>query len=43
MILAEDEVNGADHSDLLLPDGLEPGTPLPDVPLVDQVWTSSRR
>ncbi len=40
MILAEDEVGlGADHSGImLLPDGLEPGTPLADVlPLVDQV------
>jgi len=40
MILAEDEVGlGPDHSGImLLPDGLEPGTPLADVlPLVDQV------
>ena len=40
MILAEDEVGlGADHSGImLLPDGLEPGTPLADVlPLVDRV------
>ena len=40
MILAEDEVGlGADHDGImLLPDGLEPGTPLADVlPLVDQV------
>ena len=40
MILAEDEVGlGADHAGImLLPDGLEPGTPLADVlPLVDQV------
>ena len=40
MILAEDEVGlGPDHSGImLLPDGLEPGTPLVDVlPLVDQV------
>jgi phenylalanyl-tRNA synthetase beta chain len=40
MILAEDEVGlGADHSGImLLPDGLEPGTPLSDVlPLVEQV------
>jgi phenylalanyl-tRNA synthetase beta chain len=40
MILAEDEVGlGVDHSGImLLPDGLEPGTPLADVlPLVDQV------
>ena len=40
MILAEDEIGlGADHSGImLLPDGLEPGTPLRDVlPLVDHV------
>ena len=40
MILAEDEVAlGMDHSGImLLPDGLEPGTPLADVlPLVDHV------
>ncbi len=40
MILAEDEVGlGVDHSGImLLPPGLEPGTPLADVlPLVDQV------
>ena len=40
MILAEDEIGlGTDHSGImLLPDGLEPGTPLADVlPLVDQV------
>ena len=40
MILAEDEIGlGADHDGImLLPDGLEPGTPLADVlPLVDQV------
>ncbi len=40
MILAEDEIGlGADHDGImLLPDGLEPGTPLGDVlPLVDQV------
>jgi phenylalanyl-tRNA synthetase beta chain len=40
MILAEDEVGlGADHSGImLLPDGLQPGTPLRDVlPLVEQV------
>jgi phenylalanyl-tRNA synthetase beta chain len=40
MILAEDEVGlGVDHSGImLLPEGLEPGTPLADVlPLVDQV------
>ncbi len=40
MILAEDEIGlGPDHSGImLLPDGLEPGTPLSDVlPLVDQV------
>jgi len=40
MILAEDEIGlGADHSGImLLPDGLEPGTPLADVlPLVDRV------
>ncbi len=40
MILAEDEVAlGPDHSGImLLPDGLEPGTPLVDVlPLADQV------
>ena len=40
MILAEDEVGlGPDHSGImLLPDGLEPGTPLADVlPLTDQV------
>jgi phenylalanyl-tRNA synthetase beta chain len=40
MILAEDEIGlGADHAGImLLPDGLEPGTPLVDVlPLVDQV------
>ena len=40
MILAEDEVGlGPDHAGImLLPDGLEPGTPLADVlPLVDQV------
>jgi len=40
MILAEDEVGlGPDHSGImLLPDGLEPGTPLADVlPLVDHV------
>jgi phenylalanyl-tRNA synthetase beta chain len=40
MILAEDEVGlGADHAGImLLPDGLEPGTPLVEVlPLVDQV------
>ena len=40
MILAEDEVGlGADHSGImLLPDGLEPGTPLADaLPLVDRV------
>jgi phenylalanyl-tRNA synthetase beta chain len=40
MILAEDEIGlGADHAGImLLPDGLEPGTPLGDVlPLVDQV------
>ena len=40
MILAEDEVGlGADHDGImLLPGGLEPGTPLADVlPLVDQV------
>ena len=40
MILAEDEIGlGADHTGImLLPDGLEPGTPLVDVlPLVDQV------
>ena len=37
--LAEDEIGlGADHAIMLLPDGLEPGTPLADVmPLVDQV------
>jgi phenylalanyl-tRNA synthetase beta chain len=40
MILAEDEIGlGADHSGIMvLPDGLEPGSPLADaVPLVDQV------
>jgi phenylalanyl-tRNA synthetase beta chain len=40
MILAEDEIGlGADHAGImLLPDGLEPGTPLADVlPLVDQI------
>ena len=40
MILAEDEIGlGADHDGImLLPDGLEPGTPLADVlPLVDHV------
>jgi len=40
MILAEDELElGADHSGImLLPDGLEPGTPLGDVlPLTEQV------
>jgi len=40
MILAEDEIGlGADHSGImLLPDGIEPGTPLGDVlPLVDRV------
>ena len=40
MILAEDEIGlGADHDGImLLPDGLEPGTPLADVlPLADQV------
>ena len=40
MILAEDEVGlGTDHSGImLLPDGLEPGTPLADMlPLVDHV------
>ena len=40
MILAEDEIGlGADHAGvMLLPDGLEPGTPLADVlPLVDRV------
>src|SRR6188508_2220569 len=40
MILAEDEIGlGRDHSGImLLPDGLEPGTPLADVlPLVDHV------
>ncbi len=40
MILAEDELGlGADHAGImLLPDGIEPGTPLADVlPLVDQV------
>ncbi|HET7513486.1 MAG TPA: phenylalanine--tRNA ligase subunit beta [Gaiella sp.] len=40
MILAEDEVGlGPDHSGImLLPDGLDPGTPLADVlPLVDHV------
>ena len=40
MILAEDEIGlGADHSGImLLPDGIEPGTPLADVlPLVDRV------
>src|SRR6188768_783518 len=40
MILAEDEVGlGPDHSGImLLPDGLEPGTPLADVlPLIDHV------
>ena len=40
MILAEDEIGlGSDHSGImLLPDGIEPGTPLADVlPLVDQV------
>jgi phenylalanyl-tRNA synthetase beta chain len=40
MILAEDEVGlGADHSGImLLPEGIEPGTPLADVlPLVDRV------
>ncbi|MGH3051124.1 MAG: phenylalanine--tRNA ligase subunit beta, partial [Gaiellaceae bacterium] len=40
MILAEDEVElGADHEGImLLPDGLEPGTPLSDVlPLVEDV------
>ncbi len=40
MILAEDEIGlGADHAGImLLPDGLEPGTPLADVlPLVDRV------
>ena len=40
MILAEDEVGlGADHDGImLLPDGLEPGTPLGDVlPLADRV------
>jgi phenylalanyl-tRNA synthetase beta chain len=40
MILAEDEVGlGPDHSGImLLPDGLEPGTPLAEVlPLVDRV------
>ena len=40
MILAEDEIGlGADHDGImLLPDGLEPGTPLVDVlPLVDRV------
>ena len=40
MILAEDEIGlGADHAGImLLPDGLEPGTPLADVlPLVDHV------
>jgi len=40
MILAEDEIGlGADHAGImLLPDGIEPGTPLADVlPLVDRV------
>ena len=40
MILAEDEIGlGADHDGImLLPEGLEPGTPLADVlPVVDQV------
>ncbi len=40
MILAEDEIGlGADHDGImLLPDGLEPGTPLADVlPVTDQV------
>ena len=40
MILAEDEVDlGSDHAGImLLPDGLEPGTPLADVlPLVEEV------
>jgi phenylalanyl-tRNA synthetase beta chain len=40
MILAEDEIGlGADHDGImLLPDGIEPGTPLADVlPLVDHV------
>jgi phenylalanyl-tRNA synthetase beta chain len=40
MILAEDEIGlGPDHSGIMvLPDGIEPGTPLADVlPLVDQV------
>ena len=40
MILAEDEIGlGTDHAGImLLPDGLEPGTPLRDVlPLVDRV------
>jgi phenylalanyl-tRNA synthetase beta chain len=40
MILAEDEIGlGADHAGImLLPDGIEPGTPLGDVlPLVDHV------
>jgi phenylalanyl-tRNA synthetase beta chain len=40
MILAEDELElGADHSGImLLPDGLEPGTPLGDVlPLTEQI------
>ncbi len=40
MILAEDEVGlGTDHSGIMvLPDGLEPGTPLSDVlPVTDQV------
>jgi phenylalanyl-tRNA synthetase beta chain len=40
MILAEDEIGlGADHAGImLLPDGLEPGTPLADVlPLVEHV------
>jgi phenylalanyl-tRNA synthetase beta chain len=40
MILAEDEIGlGADHSGImLLPDGIEPGTPLAEVlPLVDRV------
>ena len=46
MILAEDEIGlGADHDGImLLPDGLEPGTPLADVlPLADQRARRDRR
>ena len=46
MILAEDEVGlGDDHAGIIvLPDGLEPGTPLVDVlPIRDRCSTSRRR